>query len=58
MPTSQQDPERARLQRATEKVPDWAMERDWMGMLLGIALALGGVTLVTGVIHLYLRLAH
>ena len=52
MPTSAQDPERAKLQRLEHPFPD---EGDWTGLLLGLALACGGVLTVVGVIHLYLR---
>ena len=51
-PTSAADPERARKQREQYPPPD---ERDWHGLLYGLALAVGGVLTVIGVIHLYVR---
>lgn len=62
-PTSAADPERARRQReldqsrwdVRESHDEYDRESDWIGMLLGLALAISGVLTVTAVIHLYLR---
>ena len=45
MPTSLQDPERARQQRAQYPPPD---EADWMGLLLGIGAAVTAIGLCVG----------
>ena len=56
MPTSEQDPQRAKLQRAAmrdERRADFADdESDWRGLLLGIALALSAI----GLVILFIRL--
>ena len=58
MPTTNQDPERARLQRAAirdERRADFADdESDWAGLLLGIALALSTISLTILAIRLTL----
>ena len=45
VPTSLQDPERARQQRAQYPPPD---EADWMGLLLGIGAAVTAIGLCVG----------
>ena len=51
--------EQAKLQRSRQLVAHeddvWAKEKDWMGMLYGIGLAIGGVFFIVGCIHIYLR---
>jgi hypothetical protein len=40
-------------------VPDWAQplaERDWVPLVAGLGLAIGGVFFVIGCIHIYLRI--
>ena len=58
MPTTEQDPERARLQRAAMKPPEWTNESDWVGLLMGLAAVIGVIALIVGGLHVYLRLVN
>ena len=51
-PTSAEDPEGAARQRARYPDPD---ESDWKGMLYGLGFAVGGILVLIGLTHLYLR---
>jgi hypothetical protein len=56
VPTSKADPGRAKRQRRLHPPQDaFQQESDWLGLLLGLAFAIGGVGLVILAIHVWLR---
>ena len=57
MPTSAQDPERARLQRRQwlqTQAPETLNESDWRGLLIGLACAIGTVLALIALIRVFI----
>jgi hypothetical protein len=52
--TTDSDPRAAKRQRGSIAPTEFDKERDWVGLLGGLGLAIGGVFFVIGCIHLYL----
>jgi hypothetical protein len=56
LPTTDADPERARLQRERLRASQPVDECDWIGLLMGLAAVIGVIAAIIGGAHVYLRL--